>query len=125
MLTSNPGLYALPGGYLDRDETIAAGALRELQEETGYIGSILSLFSICDNPNRPKEDRQNIAFTYLIEVSEQTDQPDEEVAEVIWLDLQKLPNQNMFAFDHFNHIQWYLDYQRNSKEMSLPLLKSK
>ena len=32
------GKYCFPGGYLDRDETLKEGVLRELQEETGYQG---------------------------------------------------------------------------------------
>jgi ADP-ribose pyrophosphatase YjhB (NUDIX family) len=36
----------LPGGFLDRDETLAEGILRELREETGWKGRVLSLLRI-------------------------------------------------------------------------------
>jgi 8-oxo-dGTP diphosphatase len=59
------GKWTIPGGFLDRDENTADGTLRELQEETGYAGEIVCLFRINDNPNRPKEDRQNVEFLSL------------------------------------------------------------
>src|SRR5438309_392191 len=52
--------YTIPGGFLDRNETIQQAVLRELHEETGYQGSIKMLFRINDNPQRPNEDRQNV-----------------------------------------------------------------
>jgi 8-oxo-dGTP diphosphatase len=30
--------WGLPGGFLDRDETLTQGVLRELREETGWTG---------------------------------------------------------------------------------------
>jgi len=51
---TNPGKYAVPGGFLDRDETSKEGALREVKEETGYEARIINLFRVNDDPNRPK-----------------------------------------------------------------------
>src|SRR3989344_968422 len=66
---SNPNKYALPGGFLGRDETAENAAQREALEETGYQTKVIGLFRINDNPNRPKEDRQNVDFVYLFEVT--------------------------------------------------------
>src|SRR5690349_13402924 len=41
--------------------------LRELREETGWEGRVVSLLRINSRPDRPREDRQNIAFDFLIE----------------------------------------------------------
>ncbi len=121
---TNPNKYCLPGGFLDRDENTSEAALRELKEETGYEGKIISLFSICDNPYRRGEDRQNIAFSFLIEVGDRTGEKDDESSEVVWLDFDLLPRAEDFAFDHFDHINLYRKYAQSSSLMSLPMLVS-
>lgn len=60
------GKWGLPGGFLDRDEMASQGVLRELLEETGWEGEIVALFRINTNPNRSKEDRQNVAFDFIV-----------------------------------------------------------
>lgn len=111
--------YAFPGGFLDRNETISEGALRELKEETGYNGKIIELFRIVDSPNRPQEDRQNVDFIFVIQVGEKTSEPDDEVQEVKWFDLDSLPPKDQFAFDHFEDIQLYLTHLK--KPFKLPI----
>jgi 8-oxo-dGTP diphosphatase len=85
---SEGGKWGLPGGFLDRDETLAEGALRELREETGWQGRVASLLRINSRPDRPHEDRQNIPIN-----------------RVLSLDL---------AFDHMDSVRAYLDARRRS-----------
>lgn len=59
------GKWALVGGFIEWDETIEAGARREVLEETGYTVSDLTLLRIKDSPGRPREDRQNISFAFF------------------------------------------------------------
>ncbi len=66
------GKWGLPAGFLDRDETASQGILRELKEETGWEGEVISLFRINSNPNRPKEDRQNVALDFLVKPIKKT-----------------------------------------------------
>ena len=103
----NPNKYALPGGYVDRDETTKQTAVREAFEETGYNVEVEKLFTIIDSPDRPQEDRQNIAFVYVVHPIDQTGKPDHEVTEVAWFDLDKLPDEKEFAFDHYQVIENY------------------
>ena len=104
----SPGKWAIPGGFVDRDETCEQAALRELKEETGYSGKIGKLIKVIDNPNRKNEERQNISFVYLINVVEKVGEHDDEVKAVEWFDLDKLPKEDDFAFDHYQIIQDYL-----------------
>lgn len=104
----SPGKWAIPGGFVDRDETCRQAALRELKEETGYEGKIVKLIKVIDNPNRKNEERQNISFVYQIDVGEKVREPDHEVNAVQWFDLNKLPPESDFAFDHHQIIQDYL-----------------
>lgn len=106
----NGGKYALPGGYLDRDETAEQAVVREVKEETGYDSEVLKLIKVIDRPDRPQEDRQNVAFVYAIKPLSQTGKADSEVSGIQWFDLDKLPLENEFAFDHYQTIQ---DFKKN------------
>lgn len=46
------GRLALPGGYVNRNESWVVGAARELLEETGVerVATDLTLFEVCDTP---------------------------------------------------------------------------
>lgn len=119
---SNGGKYNLPGGFLNRDETTSEAILREVFEETGYKGKIISLFRINDSPKRPQEDRQNVDFAYVIEAEEKTGQQDWESTEIKWFDLDKLPAPEEFAFDHRETIDLYIEYLKNPR--SLPIIRT-
>jgi ADP-ribose pyrophosphatase YjhB (NUDIX family) len=45
-ITERPGWWTLPGGGIDFGEHPAAGALRELEEETGLAGHIVELLTV-------------------------------------------------------------------------------
>jgi ADP-ribose pyrophosphatase YjhB (NUDIX family) len=108
------GKWALPGGFVDRDETAEEATLRELREETGWTGKVLQLLRINTNPNRPHEDRQNIALDYIVEPIEQVGVGDQEVSDLEWFSLDNLPTADNLAFDHKESIELYLAYS-NSK----------
>lgn len=114
------GKWGLPGGFLDRDETASQGVLRELLEETGWEGEIISLFRINTNPNRPKEDRQNVAFDFIVKPVKLVGTQDAESSKVEWIPIDKLLSFDKFAFDHGESIQQYLAYRKTS--FSLPLI---
>lgn len=114
------GKWALPGGFLNRDETAAQGVLRELQEETGWEGEVIALFKINSSPNRPHEDRQNVAFDFLIKPIKKVGEPDAESSKVEWIPIDKLLPLSEFAFDHGESIALYLKYRKN--KFNLPIL---
>jgi len=101
------GKWALPGGFLDMDETGEQAALRELKEETGYTGKIIKLFQIVDNPRRRHEDRQNVSLVYLVKPLKKIGESDDEISEVKWFALDNLPLAQDFAFDHWEVIERY------------------
>lgn len=119
------GKWGFPGGYLDRDETTEQGVLRELLEETGWRGRVITLFRINSNPNRPHDEgRQNVVFEYLVEALEETGKPDHESSKVEWIPIEKLLQMvsasQRIAFDHGETIQLYLEYRK--KQFPLPLV---
>lgn len=117
---SEGGKWGLPGGFLDMGETVAQGVLRELEEETGWTGTVLSLFRINSKPNRPKEDRQNVAFDFLIKPIKQIGKPDSESSKVEWISIEKLLPLDELAFDHGESIALYLKYRQ--KSFPLPII---
>jgi len=115
-----PNQWALPGGFVDRDETTRQTAQRETLEETGYKTKVISLFRIIDNPDRPHEDRQNISLVYLLKPIKRVSDSDHEVTGTKWFDLDKLPPEKDFAFDHYDNVKLYLKHLK--KPLSLPIL---
>ena len=117
---SRPGKYSVPGGFLDRDQTTREAVLRELKEETGYDGEVVSLFQVNDDPNRPKEDRQNVDFIYLVKVRQGKYVESDEITSIAWFSKESLPSEDDFAFDHRSIILKYFDYLQNP--FTLPIL---
>src|SRR3972149_4724601 len=114
---TNGGKYNLIGGFLDRNETTSQVVLREVLEETGYRAKIISLFRINDSPNRSKEDRQNVDFAFIVEAQNKVGEMDDESSEVKWFDLNDLPREEEFAFDHFETINLYKDYVKSPRPL--------
>lgn len=68
------GWWTLPGGGLDHGEEPAAGALRELEEETGLVGEVAELLdvhswhSIYTNRRGEAEDYHGVGILYRCNV---------------------------------------------------------
>ena len=116
------GKYAIPGGFLERGERITEGVLRELKEETGYEGKIITLFRINDDPKRKNEFCQNVSFVFLVKVGKKTGKPDKETEKVCWFDLDNLPGPKNIAFDHYENIMLYKKWKKEKSDF--PILQS-
>lgn len=114
------GKYTIPGGFLDRDENASKGVIREITEETGLKVNKIVLFRVNDNPNRPKEDRQNVDFIFVAEVSEGELKKNAEVSAFKWIDEKTLPPDEDFAFDHRESILKYFKYLK--EPFQLPII---
>ncbi len=114
------GKWGLPAGYLERDETAAECALRELKEETGWEGEVMKLFKINTNPDRPHEDRQNITIEFIVKPIKKTGEKDWESSKVEWIPIDKLLPFSEFAFDHGETIKQYIQYRESP--FPLPIL---
>lgn len=115
----NGNKYAIPGGFLGRDEDAKQATIRELKEETGYDGEIAFLFRINDNPRRPKEDRQNVDLLYIAKVVSGEPKLNEEVAEIKWFAEEDLPSDEEFAFDHRDSVIKYFQYLKQPRQLPI------
>ena len=89
--------WALPGGFLEEDETMQEGANRELEEETGLKLEKLQQIGAFGTPGRDPRGRTiSIAFVGLIGTEAKVKASDDAV-EVKWFNLNNLP---VLAFDH-------------------------
>lgn len=114
------GKWGLLGGYFNRDENLTQAIKRETMEESGWEINDLRLFRINDNPNRPREDRQNVDMIFLANAVKQIKTSDEEVSKLQWFDLDKLPAKQEIAFDHGDSLELYKKYLK--EKFSLPIL---
>jgi len=107
------GKWGLPAGFLERDETAEECALRELREETGWIGEVEKLFKINTRPDRPHEDRQNVTLEFIVKPIQQVGEKDWESSKVEWIAIDKLLPFDAFAFDHGETIRSYVEYRKH------------
>jgi 8-oxo-dGTP diphosphatase len=114
------GKWGLVGGFMERDESTKQAVERETMEETGYKVKGITLLTIRDNPDRPHEDRQNIAFVYFCMAVKKVGKSDNESSDIKWFDLNNLPSKEDFAFDHLESINIYLRYK--SGDLKLPVI---
>jgi 8-oxo-dGTP diphosphatase len=102
------GKWGLPGGFMDRDETLTAAVLRELLEETGWEGRVTGLLRINSRPDRPGSDRQDVAFDFVVEALRQVGEPDHESTAAAWIPIDRLPPADELAFDNADTVRAYL-----------------
>lgn len=107
-MTFEAGKWVVPGGYVDRDELVENAARREALEETGYELKSIQYIKFVDNPNRPGEDRQSIAFVYEAIAGDKVAEPDDESEDIRWFRLYELPTEKDFGFDHYEHLRKYI-----------------
>lgn len=90
--------WALPGGFIDLDETLEESARRELYEETNIKDVQLTEVGTFGHPDRDPRGRViTIAYVGVISNNQQEAVAGSDASEVLWhstLDLPKL------AFDH-------------------------
>jgi 8-oxo-dGTP diphosphatase len=92
------GMWAIPGGFVEMEETLEAAARRELFEETCLRTSKLEQLHTFGDPGRDPRGRV-ISVVYLAQLDPRKLKPRaaDDAAEVAWYDLRHPPP---LAFDH-------------------------
>ncbi len=108
------GVWALPGGFVDRGERLEEAVVRELLEETGATGRVLGVVGAYSRPDRDPRGH-TVSVVYAIEVEEGDVKGGDDAAEAAWHDVGSPPR---LAFDHDEILADFRDrgYLRMSKE---------
>ncbi len=105
------GMWALPGGYLEMEETCEEAVLRELEEETGLRGVRLQQLHTFGTPGRDPRGRTiTITFWGMTTMENSSVKAGDDAAEAQWFDAGNLPE---LAFDHHEPIQMALERMKN------------
>lgn len=91
------GNWCFPGGFVDPEEKVEEGALRELMEETGITGIKMQQFKTYADPGRdPRGRTVTVVFWARLQSKPQATAGDD-AAEAGWYPMEDLPP---MAFDH-------------------------
>ncbi len=92
------GRWALPGGFVQMDETLEESALRELQEETGIENVFLEqLYTIGAIERDPRQRVVTVAYYALVKLSDHRVQAATDARNAAWFAAHDVPR---LAFDH-------------------------
>ncbi len=91
-------MWALPGGFVEMDETLEEGVLRELEEETGLKGIKLEQLHTFSTVDRDPRGRTiGVAFWGFTTKENSTVKGGDDASEAKWFPIKNLPT---LAFDH-------------------------
>lgn len=89
--------WALPGGFVDLDETLEKACIRELEEETGLQVEKMQQFRAYDAIDRDPRHR-TISVVYSVQLAGKMPvKGNDDAAQAKWFSIDDLPE---LAFDH-------------------------
>lgn len=120
------GEWALPGGFVEINESLDDAALRELREETGIDNAyIQQLRSFGEVDRDPRGRIISVAYFALVRKETLKIKPGSDAQGVAWFNVNELP---ILAFDHDEIIDYAVEYLRDLfkyKPISFELLPDK
>jgi len=90
------GYWVLPGGRVEKNETVEQACIREAKEETGLDVKIVKMTGVYSSPKR--DPRGTVAVAFLCTGKGKLKYAKEEATEIKLFDLKRLPKK--LGFDH-------------------------
>lgn len=100
------GMWAIPGGFVEIDESLEDAAKRELQEETGVQDVYIEQLYTFGDPGRDPRTRViTVVYFALLDAEQLHIRAADDAADVGWFSVYKLPP---LAFDHRDILDYTL-----------------
>ena len=101
------GMWALPGGFVEMDETLEQAVARELKEETALAGiNLKQLHAFSDVGRDPRGRTVSVTFYGVTDKSNSKLKGGDDARDARWFPLDDLPK---LAFDHNEIIEMAWD----------------
>ena len=108
------GKWALPGGFVEMEESLDKAAARELKEEVGVSDVYLEQLFTFGAPQRDPRGRViSVCYFALVDATRQTIRAASDAADAQWHSVFKLPR---LAFDHRQILDYAIWRLRNKIE---------
>jgi 8-oxo-dGTP diphosphatase len=92
------GMWAIPGGFVDMDETLEETSRRELWEETSVrIKKMKQVYTFGDPPRDPRGRTISVVYLAYVDADQVRPRAHDDASQVGWHSLQRPPR---LAFDH-------------------------
>jgi 8-oxo-dGTP diphosphatase len=109
------GYWAIPGGFINMDESLEQAARRELEEETGVRDVYVEQLYTFGAPGRDPRTRViSVSYIALVRASEQQLRSSDETRDVRWFPVREVPEQ--LAFDHDQILAYAISRLRSKIE---------
>ncbi|MBT3323583.1 NUDIX hydrolase [archaeon] len=106
------GRVAIPGGFVDYDETVEEAAIRESKEETGLDVELVSILGVYSEPNR-NPSKHTISTVFIAKaLTKELDGDDEGIP--FWESIENIKNTDL-AFDHNKMFTDFLQWREDNK----------
>jgi 8-oxo-dGTP diphosphatase len=104
-------MWAIPGGFVNTDESLEEAAKRELQEKTGMQDVYLEQLYTFGNPGRdPRARVITVVYFALLDAERLQVRMAADTADLDWFSVYDLPS---LAFDHKEIVEYALNRLRN------------
>lgn len=100
------GMWALPGGFVDMDETVEQAVVRELEEETGLrLDNLKQLFTFSEIGRDPRGRTVSVTFFGMADLNNSRVSGGDDASDAQWFPMDQLPE---LAFDHIKAVDMAL-----------------
>ncbi|MFZ0544460.1 MAG: NUDIX domain-containing protein [Candidatus Promineifilaceae bacterium] len=118
------GMWAIPGGFVQIDESLEDAAARELEEETGVTNVYIEQLYTFGKPDRDPRTRViTVAYFALVPYTDVVHRPGDDAEATGWFSMDALPER--LAFDHveiLNYARTRLRYKLEYTSVGFQLL---
>lgn len=97
------GMWALPGGFIDMEETVEDAVVRELEEETHLrVEGLQQLYTFSAPDRDPRGRTVSVTFFGVVEPDQSQVSGGDDASDAQWFQVTQLPD---LAFDHIEAIR--------------------